>query len=79
MTSLLDNIEMIEETDDRITCVDENGTFVIESLDDYPLINMIEEPSSGQEIDTENPTLIEFRALLFNQFYHQLDIREWVI
>lgn len=79
MASLLDNIEMIEETDDHITYIDENGTFVIESFDDYPLIDMIEEPSSDQEIDTENPALVEFRALLFNQVYHQLDIREWVI
>ena len=79
MASLLDNIEILEETDDHITYIDEDGTYVVETFDDYPLIDMTEEPSSDQEIDPENPALVEFRALLFNQVYHQLDIREWVV
>ena len=79
MVSLLDNIEIIEEIDDNIVYIDEDGTCVIDSTNDCPLIDMIEEPVSVQDIDPENPELTAFRELLFNQVYHQLDIREWVI
>lgn len=75
MTSILDN------ADDSYaygTYIDEDGTLVIESLDESPLIDIIEKPVPVNDIDDENPALVEFRSLLFNQVYHQLDIREWV-
>ena len=53
MVSLLDNIEIIEEIDDHMVYIDEAVAHVIESSDDYPLIDMIEEPISDQEIDPE--------------------------
>lgn len=79
MASLLDNIEIIEKTDEYITYFDDDGTFVIESTDGRPLIDMKEEPNAEPLIDPENPAIVEFRSMLFDQVYHQLDIREWVV
>lgn len=57
---------------------DADGTFIIEFLEDSPLTEAMEEPIPVDDIDMENPALVEFRSLLFDQIYHQLDIREWV-
>lgn len=76
MASILDNADIYDSTHDDYN--DANGTFIIEFLEDSPLINITEEPVPVNDIDTENPELIEFHSLLFNQVYHQLDIREWV-
>ena len=76
MASILDNFDMIDEYD---TYVDDDGTFIIEFLEESPLVNITEEAFPGDDFDTENPALVEFRSLLFDQVYHQLDIREWVV
>ncbi len=78
MASILDNADSYEQSYGYNTYTDADGTFVIEFLEEPPLINSIEEPVSVDGIDTENPALVEFRSLLFDQVYHQLDIREWV-
>lgn len=75
MASLLDNFEMIDK---HMSYINEDGNCVIESTNDCPLIDMIEEPVPTKDIDPENPKLTAFHELLFNQSYHQLDIREWV-
>ncbi len=76
MASILDNFDTIDEYN---TYVDEDGTFILEFLEDSPLVNITEEVFPGDDFDTENPALVEFRSLLFDTVYHQLDIREWVI
>lgn len=78
MTTILDQFEIIEETDDHITYMD-GDTLVIESIEDSPLM-LNETPEQYESaIDPENPQLIAFRSILFDTIYHQLDIREWVV
>ena len=79
MCSILDNYDTIDETEEYITYFESDGSFVIEYLEDNPLIDETEEPLSNPLVDPENPKLVEFRSLLFDQVYHQLDIREWVV
>ena len=79
MASILDNFEIIEETEEYVTYIEPDGTFVIESFEDAPLIDETEAPLINPLVDPENPKLVEFRSLLFDQVYHQLDIREWVV
>lgn len=79
MASILDNIDIIDETEDYIAYIEPDGTFVIESFEDAPLIDVTEEPLINPSIDPENPKIVEFRSLLFDQVYHQLDIREWIV
>ena len=76
MASILDNFDTIDEYS---TYVDEDGTFILEFLEDSPLVNITEEAFPEDDFDTENPALVEFRSLLFDTVYHQLDIREWVV
>lgn len=78
MASILDNTDTYEQSYRYNAYTDIDGTFVIEFLEESPLIDIIEEPVPVNDIDTENPALVEFRSLLFDQVYHQLDIREWV-
>lgn len=79
MASILDNADIYEPSYNYNAYTDIDGTFIIEFLEESPLTETIEEPAPIDDIDTENPALIEFRSLLFDQVYHQLDIREWVI
>lgn len=79
MASILDNADICEPSYRYNAYTDADGTFVIEFLEESPLTETIEEPIPVNDIDTENPALVEFRSLLFDQVYHQLDIREWVI
>ena len=79
MASILDNADIYEPSYNYNAYTDIDGTFIIEFLEESPLTETIEEPALIDDIDTENPALIEFRSLLFDQVYHQLDIREWVI
>ena len=78
MASILDNIDTYESTNDYNVYTDTDGTLIIEFLEDSPLVDIIEESIPVNDIDTENPELVEFRSMLFDQVYHQLDIREWV-
>ena len=78
MCSILDQYEIIDETDEQITYRDAEGTVTIEFLGDSPLVELEEDISEDQRIDPENPQLVAFRSLLFDQVFHQLDIREWV-
>lgn len=78
MSSLLDQIDIIEETDTYITYMDD-GTMVIEDISDSPL-SIEETPVERDNLaDPENPALVAYRSLLFDTFYHQLDVREWVL
>ena len=79
MYSILDNFDVIEETEEYIKYIDSDGALVIESFEDDLIIDETEEPLINPSVDPENPKLVEFRSLLFDQVYHQLDIREWVI
>lgn len=75
MVSLLDQIDIIEETDTYTN----NGTHVMEDIGESPL-TLEETPVEFDNIaDPENPELVAFRSLLFDTIYHQLDIREWVL
>lgn len=78
MSSIIDQYEIIEETDEQITYIDPEGTLVIECIGESPLVDTEEDINKDQRIDPENPELVEFRSLLFDQVFHQLDIREWV-
>ena len=78
MCSILDQYEIIDETDEQITYHDAEGTVTIEFLGNSPLVELEEDISEDQRIDPENPQLVAFRSLLFDQVFHQLDIREWV-
>lgn len=78
MCSILDQYEIIDETDEQLTYRDPDGTVTIEFLGDSPLIDFEEDINEYQGIDPENPPLVAFRSLLFDQVFHQLDIREWV-
>ena len=78
MVSLLDQFDIIEETDTYISYIDD-GTLVIEDLSESPLI-LEETPIEPDNLaDPENPELVAFRSLLFDTVYHQLDVREWVL
>ena len=79
MASILDNTDIADSTNDYTVYDDTDGTLIIEFLEDSPLIDITEEPISVNDIDAENPALVEFRSLLFDTVYHQLDIREWII
>ena len=79
MFTILDNIDTIDESDSHITYIDSEGTLVIESYDECPLLELEEQTTTYDSYDTENPELIAFRSLLFDTVYHQLDIREWVL
>lgn len=59
--------------------VDDDGTFVLEFLEESTNGDVEEEAVPINDIDPENLALVEFRSLLFDTMYHQLDIREWVI
>ena len=76
MASILDNADTTYEYN---TYVDEDGTFILEFLEESPLVDATEEAIPYDNFDTENPALVEFRSLLFDTVYHQLDIREWVV
>ena len=78
MYSLLDQYEIIDENDELIMYRDTEGTVTIDFLGESPLVDFEEDISEDQRIDPENPQLIAFRSLLFDQVFHQLDIREWV-
>ena len=78
MCSLLDQYEIIDETEERIMYRDTEGTVTIDFLGESPLVDFEEDISEDQRIDPENPSLITFRSRLFDQVFHQLDIREWV-
>ena len=79
MCSLLDQYEIIEESEEQITYRDIDGTVILEFLGDSPLVELEEcIDEDDQSIDPENPQLVEFRSMLFDQVFHQLDIREWV-
>ncbi len=78
MVSILDQIDIVEETSTSITYLDED-TLIIEDLSESPLTL---DESPAEPIDTsdpENPGLVAFRSLLFDTIYHQLDTREWVV
>ena len=62
MTSILDNIEIIEETSAK-AYIDEDGNLIINNND---------------IIDQENPEIELFNPSIFDKMYHQLDIREWL-
>ena len=78
MATILDNTDISESTNDYTAYIDADGTLIIEFLEDSPLIDITEEPVTVGDIDAENPALMEFRSLLFDTVYHQLDIREWI-
>lgn len=78
MVSILDQIDIINETSTCITYID-GDTLVIEDLSESPLTL---DESPAEPIDTsdpENPELVAFRSLLFDTIYHQLDTHEWVV
>ena len=78
MASILDQFDIIEETETSITYMD-GETLVIDDLSDS-LLTLEETPVEYDNLaDPENPELEEFRSLLFDTAYHQLDIREWVL
>lgn len=78
MVSILDQFDIIEETETSITYMD-GETMVIEDLSDN-LLTLEETPVEYDNLaDPENPKLEAFRSLLFDTVYHQLDIREWVL
>lgn len=75
MVSILDQIDIIEETSTSVVYID-GDTLVIEDLSESPLTldETLAEPIDCA--DPENPELVAFRSLLFDTIYHQLDIRE---
>ena len=77
MVSILDQFDIIEETETQITYMD-GDTLVIEDLSESPLTFDEMPIESDNQADPENPELVAFRSLLFDTVYHQLDIREWV-
>ena len=78
MLDFLDKIDIIEETDTYVAYMDD-GPMVIEDISDSPL--SIEETSVERDdlADPENPALVAYRSLLFDTFYHQRDVREWIL
>ena len=78
MCALLDQYEIIDENDELIMYRDTEGAVTINFLGESPLVDIEEDDAEDQRIDPENPPLIAFRSLLFDQVFHQLDIREWV-
>jgi hypothetical protein len=77
--SILDQIEIIEETAEQSVYV-EHGEMVLDSTGDRSLsIDDLSLEVVVDEKDTENPGPIPPQAFCIRRIYGSIDIREWII
>ena len=77
--SILDQIEVIEETPEQVTYI-ENDTLMLDSTGDHSeSIDELSREVVFDEQDTENPKQLSYRAFLIRRIYGPMDIREWII